>query len=111
MISHVKEYQIESTTGFPFKLGTQNINGEDTVVPAELANNVAELHQYMFGDDDGEYAVSQNVESISNRIKSRTGYTSRSKYIVDTNKYNNTAGNNSTTGTIEKNEKSSKERE
>ncbi|SDY41879.1 LCP family protein [Lachnobacterium bovis] len=111
LISHVKEYQIESTTGFPFKLGTQNINGEDTVVPAELANNVAELHQYMFGDDDGEYAVSQNVESISNRIKSRTGYTSRSKYIVDTNKYNNTAGNNSTTGTIEKNEKSSKERE
>ncbi|WP_022749334.1 LCP family protein [Lachnobacterium bovis] len=111
LVSHVKDYQIESTTGFPFKLGTQNINGEDTVIPAELANNVVELHQYMFGDDDGEYSVSKNVESISNRIKLKTGYTSKSRYIVDTNKYNNTAGNISTVGTIEKNEKSSKERE
>lgn len=107
--SHVADYKIESTTGFPFKLGTKMMNGEDCVIPAELANNVTELHQYMFGDDDGDYTVSSTVEDLSRKIVRKTGYTTKSRYIVDTNKYNNTAGANSTAGAIEQNERANEE--
>ena len=85
----VKSYSITSTTGFPFDLTTANLNGEDTVIPAELTNNVAELHEYMF--DTTDYVPSKTVTMISDTIVQRTGVTKDSA-LINTDDYNETAG-------------------
>ena len=43
----------------------------DCVVPVNLAANVKQLHEYLFGDT--EYTVSDTVQQISNQIINNTG--------------------------------------
>lgn len=90
----VKSYSIKSTTGFPFELTTMNLSATgDTVIPAELDNNVAELHEYLFEETD--YVPSNSVQTISDAIVDKTGVTKDSA-LIDTSKYNETAGESGT---------------
>lgn len=85
----VMNYNIKSTTGFPFDLTTKNLTSGDTVVPIDLANNVKQLHEYMF--DDKNYVCSQTVKTISDTIMTKTGVTADA-VKVDTSEYNETVG-------------------
>lgn len=86
----VKSYKIASTTGFPFELTTKSLPvTRDTVIPADLATNVTELHKYMF--DDISYVPSQTVQAISDTIVNNTGITTNSA-LINTSDYNETAG-------------------
>lgn len=86
----VKSYKITSTTGFPFELTTKNMSATgDTIIPADLATNVTELHKYMF--DDISYVPSQTVQAISDTIVNNTGITTNSA-LINTSDYNETAG-------------------
>lgn len=85
----VMKYNVKSTTGFPFDLTTKNLTSGDTVVPIDLANNVKQLHKYMF--DDSNYVCSQTVKTISDTIMTKTGVTADA-VKVDTSEYNETVG-------------------
>ena len=65
-------YNFVDTTGFPFEQTAMTIpSRNDCVVPNNLANNVSQLHQWMFGTED--YTPSDTVQEISNRIINETG--------------------------------------
>ena len=97
LMKDVASYDIVSTTGFPFDLTNARLTGTgDTVVPASLASNVAELHSFLF--EDQAYTVSNTVQSISDTIAANTGITENSM-LVDTSSFNETAGKNGTEGT------------
>lgn len=103
MAKDVTKYSIASTTGFPFELTTRDLQiTGSTVIPIDLANNVKELHTFMFGDED--YQVSETVQDISDAIENATGVTSDDT-AVDTSQYNNTTGSGGTTATKEQNKK------
>ena len=92
----VGSYNIASTTGFPFELTTKNLSGSgDTVIPADLATNVKELHKYMFDDDT--YVLSSTVQTISDAIVYKTGINVDSA-LINTSDYNETAGATGTDG-------------
>ena len=59
------------TTGFPFELQAANISAGDCVVPVNLAQNVSELHAYLYQKNG--YTPSQTVQDISNEIANTTG--------------------------------------
>ena len=59
------------TTGFPFELQAANIAAGDCVVPVNLANNVSELHAFLYGTEG--YTPSSTVQQISDEIAYTTG--------------------------------------
>lgn len=68
----VASYSLVDTFGFPFDKTPMNLpTGGDCVVPVNLANNVLQLHQRLFGSDG--YTPSETVQEISNRIINETG--------------------------------------
>ena len=96
LAKNVGSYSIKSTTGFPFELTTKNLSGSgDTVIPADLATNVKELHKYMFDDDT--YVLSSTVQTISDEIVYKTGINVDSA-LINTSDYNETAGATGTDG-------------
>ena len=96
LAKNVGSYSIKSTTGFPFELTTKNLSGSgDTVIPADLATNVKELHKYMFDDDT--YVLSSTVQTISDAIVYKTGINVDSA-LINTSDYNETAGATGTDG-------------
>lgn len=90
----VGAYKLVETTGFPFELTTASLDSGDTVVPVELENNVSELHQWLFNDED--YSPSQTVQSISANIVQKSGVTLSNADVVNTTNYNNTVDRNGT---------------
>ena len=69
----VTSYNLVDTTGFPFNSTPMTLpTGGDCVVPVNLANNVLQLHQWMYGSDSYE-SVSSTVQEISDRIINETG--------------------------------------
>lgn len=90
----VTSYKLVETTGFPFELTTANLESGDTVVPVELDNNVKELHQWLFNDEN--YVTSQTVQNISDTIVKKTGITEENASVVNTSNYNNTVDRNGT---------------
>ena len=69
----VASYNLVDTTGFPFNSTPMTLpTGGDCVVPVNLANNVLQLHQWMYGSDSYE-SVSSTVQEISDRIINETG--------------------------------------
>lgn len=87
---HVKEYQIVSTTGFPFEMTTRQISKiGDSVIPIVLENNVKQLHLYLFGTEN--YETSNTVRHISNTIMEKSGVDENAASI-NTDTYNDTAG-------------------
>lgn len=76
MLSNVAKYNIVGKDGFPFESNraTGKVGGKGScVIPNNLAENVALLHEFLFNESD--YTVSKEVQSYSNKIASDTGYT------------------------------------
>lgn len=77
MASQMFNYNIEKTSGFPFEhLEPDSIiatNGDsiDALIPVTLAQNVTELHEFLF--DDYGYQVSATVQSYSDEIVKDSG--------------------------------------
>ena len=77
MASQMFNYNIENTRGFPFEhLETDLMkpDGEkiDGVFPVTLADNVSELHEFLF--DDTGYVVSSKVKEYSDHIEKDCGF-------------------------------------
>lgn len=64
-------YSMGENTGFPFDKTTADISAGDCVIPVNLAANVTQLHQFLYGSDG--YQPSSAVREISDRIASETG--------------------------------------
>ena len=58
-------YKFTDSTGFPQKFKFSNIKGS-IIVPTDLANNVVELHKFLYNDQD--YTPSSEVVARSNKI-------------------------------------------
>ena len=71
LASGIMKYRFSETTGFPFDKAAVNISAGDVVVPVNLANNVTQLHQFLFGTEG--YVPSATVQEISNQIIYNTG--------------------------------------
>lgn len=91
---HVQEYQIVSTTGFPFEMTTKQMSKiGDSVIPISLENNVEQLHLYLFSTED--YETSNTVRHISDTIIEKTGIDENASSI-NTDSFNDTAGQTGT---------------
>lgn len=75
MLSYAKDfmsYKIGETTGFPFDLTTDTLGDiGSTVIPDGLADNVTQLHKFLYGNDVS-YTPSSVVETISSEIASKS---------------------------------------
>lgn len=67
----ISKYNIADTMGFPFEQQAADIAAGDCVIPVNLAANVSELHERLFGDNG--YTPSETVQEISNQIINATG--------------------------------------
>ncbi|MCR1840597.1 LCP family protein [Murimonas intestini] len=71
MLKDITSFNMGETTGFPLQKTTQNNEAGDVVVPINLAENVKELHAFLYGQE--AYTPSATVQSISSQIVSNTG--------------------------------------
>ena len=77
MAAYLQSYELVDTAGFPYYKNTASVGNQgDCVIPCDLSDNVTELHKYLFDDDS--YTPSNTVEAISDKISTKTGYTSES---------------------------------
>lgn len=75
-------YNIKDSSGFPFAVTTAEHVKNHTgsyVVPISLADNVSELHKYLFGEED--YQPSEKVQTISDDVIYLTGVTGDAEAI------------------------------
>lgn len=76
-------YSMGENTGFPFdqETGSYKVSYQkkktSCVIPADLASNVKQLHEFLYGTTD--YEVTQSVQNISEEIVNRTGVTAPEK--------------------------------
>jgi anionic cell wall polymer biosynthesis LytR-Cps2A-Psr (LCP) family protein len=66
------DYNLSTTTGFPFTLTTPTMDGISYVVACDLATNATALHNFLFEDD--AYVPSTTVSTISQNIVNKSGY-------------------------------------
>ena len=64
-------YQLSEETGFPFNQVAMDVDGSDVVVSQNLAQDVSQLHSFLFGAEG--YTPSPAVQEISSYISSKTG--------------------------------------
>lgn len=70
-------YSMGDNTGFPFdqETGSFKVSYQSKkascVIPADLASNVKQLHEFLYGTTD--YVVTDSVQNISDEIEKRTG--------------------------------------
>lgn len=69
--SKAGSYQMGETQGFPFDKTTADISAGDCVIPVNLAANVSQLHQFLYGTEN--YQPSDVVQEISSNIANETG--------------------------------------
>ena len=74
LAGNITKYHMGENTGFPFDKATPgNVGGAgDAVVPVNLAENVKQLHAFLY--DNESYTPSETVQSVSAAIQSNTGY-------------------------------------
>ncbi len=81
LASQMFSYEIEKTSGFPFEHLEKNVTcGSrtlDAVVPVTLAENVSELHEFLF--DEENYEVSATVAEYSADIERLSNLTEKSR--------------------------------
>ena len=76
-------YSMGDSAGFPFEKETGSFKTSyqtkktSCVVPADLASNVEQLHNFLYGTTD--YEVTESVQNISDAIVDRTGVTAPEK--------------------------------
>lgn len=69
----INSYKIVDTCGFPFDKKNDILGSKgDCVIPIGLAQNVEQLHVYLFGDKD-DYKVSDTLQIINDKIIKDTG--------------------------------------
>ena len=82
ILSYAKDfmkYEIAGSEGFPFEKTTATISGLGSIViPVTLADNVQQLHEFLFGTAD--YQVSSTVNTISNAVVARVGQREATDY-------------------------------
>lgn len=67
------EYKLLENTGFPFDQTTDTVSGLGSIViPQDLTSNVAQLHEFLFGETN--YTPSSTVNTISSTIFSTVNY-------------------------------------
>ncbi len=71
LATSISGYTLGDSTGFPFEQQAANVFAGDCVVPVNLAQNVSELHAYMYQQTG--YTPTQTVQDISNEIANLTG--------------------------------------
>lgn len=83
LAADVFSYSMGESIGFPldletgsYKVSTQK-KKTSCVVAADLASNVKQLHEFLYGTTD--YEVSESVQNISDEIINRTGVTAPEK--------------------------------
>lgn len=70
-------YKLGDNAGFPFDRKNEVVSisyqkeRQDCVIPADLASNVKQLHDFLFGTTS--YQVTDSVQGISDEIEYRTG--------------------------------------
>lgn len=69
--SKAGSYQMGETQGFPFDKTTADISAGDCVISVNLAANVSQLHQFLYGTEN--YQPSDVVQEISSNIANETG--------------------------------------
>lgn len=65
------DYELSTTTGFPFTLTTAMMDEVSYVVPCDLQTNVTALHRFLF--DDRNYTPSMTVQTISENVVYASG--------------------------------------
>ncbi len=76
------EYKLVENTGFPENYTTDTVSGLGSIViPQDLTDNVAWLHEFLFGT--AEYTPSSTVSSISETILATATYTGPSETDYD----------------------------
>lgn len=74
LAAFVTQYDLSSTSGFPFSQCTMTLGKKGSVVvPTTLETNVTILHSYLFGEND--YQPSSTIEELSTKIVNDTGKT------------------------------------
>ena len=75
----INSYKIVDTCGFPFDKKNDILGSKgDCVIPVGLAQNVEQLHEYLFGDKD-DYTVSSTLQIINDKIVNDTGVSAPKK--------------------------------
>lgn len=75
----INSYKIVDTCGFPFDKKNDILGSKgDCVIPVGLAQNVEQLHEYLFGDKD-DYTVSSTLQIINDKIVNDTGVSAPEK--------------------------------
>ena len=69
VVKRMKQFYIGETKGFPMKLKDALIDKKDCVAPLTLEENVAELHRFLFDEED--YQPSEGVKTISRYIEGK----------------------------------------
>ncbi len=73
LASHMMDYSIVDTHGFPFAMRSGTLGSAGSVVvPCTLATNVADLHAYLYGTEG--YIPSEEVLALSSRIVNNSGF-------------------------------------
>lgn len=72
LASHLGEYTLDETAGFPFFKNTGSVGDKGSlVIPCDLETNVDYLHTFLYEDE--EYTPTSTVQTISEKIESDTG--------------------------------------
>ncbi|MEG0962747.1 MAG: LCP family protein [Lachnospiraceae bacterium] len=85
LASSAFSYHLGDTMGFPtdYKTTTLKINyikpKQDCIIPADLASNVKQLHEFLYGVTD--YTITPSVQNISDTIVNNTGITSKKEPV------------------------------
>ncbi|SCZ79754.1 LCP family protein [Pseudobutyrivibrio xylanivorans] len=83
MATDVGKYNMAESSGFPFALKTKTVSKKtgSVVVPCTLTSNVAQLHKFLYDQDDYD-PTDDVVDVISEHIKSETGLSESSAEIT-----------------------------
>ncbi len=80
-IQTLSKFHMEAASGFPFQLEAKRIvengRGIDYVFPVDLADNVSQLHKFLYGTEN--YQVSDKVRQISQAIEEKSRQTAPKK--------------------------------
>lgn len=71
LLTQVASYEIEDTTGWPFKPVDYQPAGVYYTVPRNLEQQVIQLHEFLFDEED--YVVSTELKAISDKLIKQTG--------------------------------------
>lgn len=72
---NITSYNLGETSGFPFSLEDKYIGKKDCVIPTSLTSNVAQLHAFLYGEEN--YEPSATVRAIDAKITEAANGTSK----------------------------------